>query len=205
MTRVASDIAFTSSVKAVQTRLGSRDQYARTEQENEWSTTVTPELREFLAERDSFYLATASAEGRPYIQHRGGPKGLLQVMDEKTLAFADYAGNRQYISIGNLADNNQAFVFLMDYATQTRIKIWGRAEVVADDSALLARLVDFRYKAKAQRVIKFHVELWDVNCRQHIPPKYSEREFEELLRPLHNRVADLEAENAALKNQLVVR
>ena len=135
MTLIASDIAFTPSVKAVQTRLGSRDQYARMEQENDWSTTVTPELREFLAERDSFYLATASAEGRPYIQHRGGPKGLLQVMDEKTLAFADYAGNRQYISIGNLADNNQAFVFLMDYATQTRIKIWGRAEVVADDSA----------------------------------------------------------------------
>ncbi len=135
MKRIVSDIAFTPAVKAAQARLGSRAGYAKMEQRGGWRDTVTADLARFIAERDSFYLATASADGRPYIQHRGGPKGFLNVLDEHTLAFADFSGNRQYISMGNLAENDQAFIFLMDYANRRRIKIWGRAEVVEDDEA----------------------------------------------------------------------
>ena len=199
-----SDIAFTPAVKAVQGRLGSRQHYARMEEKDGWSTTISKELADFLGEQDSLYLATASAEGRPYIQHRGGPKGFLKVLDEQTLAFADFAGNRQYISLGNLSENTQAFLFLMDYATQTRIKIWGTAEVIEDDPALLEELTDSRYKGKPERVFRFHVEAWDLNCRQHIPRKYSQEDVERILRPLRDRLAALEAENAKLNRQFPV-
>ncbi len=199
-----SDIAFTLSVKAVQERMGSRQNYARIEEGDGWSDTITPELADFLGERDSFYLATASATGRPYIQHRGGPKGFLHVLDDHTLAFADFKGNRQYISLGNLTENSQAFVFLMDYSTQTRIKIWGTAEAIENDPVLLARLTDSRYKGKPERVIRFHVEAWDVNCRQHIPRKYSQENLESQVQPLRERVAALEAENAGLKRQVAL-
>ena len=199
-----SDIAFTLSVKAVQERMGSRQNYARIEEGDGWSDTITPELADFLGERDSFYLATASATGRPYIQHRGGPKGFLHVLDDHTLAFADFKGNRQYISLGNLTENSQAFVFLMDYSTQTRIKIWGTAEAIENDPVLLARLTDSRYNGKPERVIRFHVEAWDVNCRQHIPRKYSQENLESLVQPLRERVAALEAENAGLKRQVAL-
>ncbi len=136
-TNLVSDIAFTPSVKKVQERLGSRNQYARMDQRGGWQNVVTPDLANFIAERDSFYLATASADGRPYIQHRGGPKGFLKVLDDHTLAFADFTGNRQYITVGNLLENNKAFIFLMDYANQTRIKIWAKAEVIDDNPALI--------------------------------------------------------------------
>lgn len=199
MKQPINDIAFTPSVKAVQTRLGSRTQYERIEQRGGWQDIINETLTEFIADRDSFYLATASADGRPYIQHRGGPKGFLKVLDERTLAFADFAGNRQYISIGNLAENSKAFIFLMNYANQTRIKIWGTAEVVEDDAELLARLNDSRYKGKPERVIRFRVEAWDVNCPQHIPVKYSQEEVNSLVQPLRERLAELEAENATLK------
>ena len=140
MTRPVSDIAFTPTVKALQAQHGSRDAYARMEQERGWQQTVTPDLEAFIAERDSFYLGTANAEGQPYIQHRGGPKGFLKVIDDRTLAFADFRGNKQYITLGTLAENDKAFIFLMDYPSRSRIKIWGRARVVEDDAELLTKL-----------------------------------------------------------------
>lgn len=195
-----SDIAFTPSVKAIQELKGSRGQYARMEEGNEWENTITPDLANFLREVDSMYLATANAEGRPYIQHRGGPKGFLKALDEHTLAFADFMGNRQYISLGNLAENNQAFIFLMDYATQTRIKVWGTAEVIEDDPDLVTQLTDPQYKGKPERVIRFHVEAWDANCRQHIPVKYAQEQVNAIVRLLLQRLEQLEAENKKLKN-----
>jgi hypothetical protein len=200
MTQPVSDIAFTQSVKAIQTKMGSRKQYARMEEGVGWSNTVTPELSDFLKEVDSIYLATVNADGRPYIQHRGGPKGFLKVLDDHTLAFADFAGNRQYISVGNLAENNLAFLFLMDYATQSRIKIWGTAEVIEDDPDIVTQLTDARYKGKPERVIRFHVQAWDANCRQHIPLKYSQKEVDAIVRPLIERQGQHEAENEFLKN-----
>jgi predicted pyridoxine 5'-phosphate oxidase superfamily flavin-nucleotide-binding protein len=204
MKRPISDIAFTPSVKAIQDRMGSRKQYARMEEGEGWSDTITQELADFLSEVDSMHLATANVNGRPYSQHRGGPKGFLKVLDYRTLAFADFVGNRQYISLGNLAENNQAFLFLMDYATQTRIKVWGTAEVIEDDPDLLTQLTDSQYKGKPERVIRFHVEAWDANCRQHIPIKYSQEDVERIVQPLRERIAALEAENENLKNHLPV-
>jgi predicted pyridoxine 5'-phosphate oxidase superfamily flavin-nucleotide-binding protein len=199
-----SDIAFTPSVKAIQERMGSRPQYARMEERDGWSDTITQELTDFLSEVDSIYFATANVDGRPYIQHRGGPKGFLKVLDDQTLAFADFVGNRQYISLGNLSENNQAFLFLMDYATQTRIKVWGTAEVIEDDPDLLKQLTDSKYKGKPERVIRFHVEAWDANCRQHIPVKYSQEEVESIVQPLRDRLVALEKENEALKKQVPI-
>jgi predicted pyridoxine 5'-phosphate oxidase superfamily flavin-nucleotide-binding protein len=199
-----SDIAFTPSVKAIQERMGSRPQYARMEEGDGWSDTITQELTDFLSEVDSIYFATANVDGRPYIQHRGGPKGFLKVLDDQTLAFADFVGNRQYISLGNLSENNQAFLFLMDYATQTRIKVWGTAEVIEDDPDLLKQLTDSKYKGKPERVIRFHVEAWDANCRQHIPVKYSQEEVESIVQPLRDRLVALEKENEALKKQVPI-
>ena len=194
-----SDVAFTASVKAVQQRMGSRKHYERMETAGGWESAIPEDLADFIGERDSFYLATASAKGQPYIQHRGGPKGFLKVLDERTLAFADFAGNRQYISVGNLAENNRAFLFLMDYASQTRVKIWGRAEVVDHDPRLMKQLTDPSYKGKPERAIRFHVEAFDINCRQHIQPRFTLEEVEALVQPLRGRLAELEAENKALK------
>ena len=196
-----SDIAFTPSVKAAQGRLGSRTMYSGTEQRGGWQDRVTPELADFIAERDTFYLATASADGRPYIQHRGGPKGFLKVLDDHTLAFADFTGNRQYITVGNLAENNKAFIFLMDYANRARIKIWGTAEVVENAPELMQQLTDPSYRGRLERVIRFHVEAWDPNCRQHIIPRLDEVEVQQIVQPLRDRIAELEAENEALRNQ----
>ena len=200
MTQPTSDIAFTPSVKAVQERMGSRAQYARMEEGKGWENTITRELSDFLKDVDSLYLATANKDGRPYIQHRGGPKGFLKVLDDHTLAFADFAGNRQYISLGNLAENNQAFIFLMDYATQTRIKVWGTADVIEDDPDLLSQLTAQQYKGRPERVVRFQVEAWDANCRQHIPVKYSQKEVDAIVRPLIERLRQLEAENVQLKS-----
>jgi len=191
------DVAFTPSVKALQQRLGSRAAYARLEARGGWQSTITPELAAFIAARDSFYLATASAGGQPYIQHRGGPKGFLHVLDERTLAFADYAGNRQYITAGNLAANPRAFIFLMDYATRTRIKVWGTARAVEDDPSLLARLAPVGGKPRVERVIVFEVAAWDANCHQHIPVKHDEEE----VAALRARIAELERENAGLRRE----
>ncbi|WHZ24784.1 MAG: Flavodoxin reductases (ferredoxin-NADPH reductases) family 1 [Nitrospira sp.] len=205
MNSPVSDIAFTASVKDVQRHMGSRKQYERMEKSGGWENTITRDLSDFIGERDSLYLATASATGRPYIQHRGGPKGFLKVLDDRTLAFADFAGNRQYISVGNLAENNQACLFLMDYASQTRIKIWGTAEAVDNDPRLMKHLTDPGYKGKPERAIRFHVEAWDGNCRQHIRPRFTKEEADALVQPLRDRLAELEAENNALKRQAAAR
>ena len=193
-----SDIAFTPSVKVAQERRGSRKVYERMETRGGWHDRVTRDLAEFIAERDSFYLGTASAEGRPYIQHRGGTKGFLKILDDRTLAFADFSGNRQYVTVGNLADNDKAFIFLMDYPNQRRIKIWGRAEVVENDASLLKRLSDPAYRGRPERAIRFHVEAWDVNCPSHIQPRYTEDEVQSLVKNLRERITELEVENQAL-------
>jgi len=193
------EVAFSPAVKAVQERLGSRAQYARLEAKGGWRDRVTPDLAAFLATRDSFYLATASKDGRPYIQHRGGPKGFLRPLDERRLGFADFAGNRQYITVGNLSENNRVALFLIDYPNRQRIKIWGRATVVEDDSALLDRLASPDYSAQPQRAVVIAIEAWDANCPQHILRRYSEEEIASAVAKLQARIAQLEAELAALK------
>ncbi len=195
----SSDVAFTPAVKAVQERRGSRKTYRRMEEHGGWETKVTPELAAFLAERDSAYFATANAAGQPYIQHRGGPKGFVHVLDEQTLGFADYVGNRQYISTGNLAENDRAFLFFMDYAHRRRVKIWGRARVVEDDSEFLAKLMPKGYDAKPQQAIVFTVEAWDVNCPQHIPQQLDAVDVAASVEKLQHRIAELEAENTRLR------
>lgn len=204
MKKQISDIAFTPSVKSIQERMGSRKQYERMEERGGWADTITQDLADFIADRDSFYLATATADGQPYIQHRGGPKGFLKVLDDRTLAFADFVGNRQYISAGNLAENNKAFIFLMDYANRQRIKVWGTAEVIENDQELLNELNDPSYKGKPERVIRLQVEAWDVNCPQHIKPRYDEEDVARLLQNLKNRIVELEAENSELKTRNVI-
>lgn len=194
MRTFASDIAFTPSVKAIQTEKGSRSSYARMESGGSWETTVTPELEAFLAELDMFYLGTANAEGQPYIQYRGGSPGFLKKVDEKTLGFADFGGNRQYITLGNLAENSQAFIFLMDYVRSRRIKVWGQARIVDDDHALLDRLRDPLYPGKVERAIVFQIEAWDVNCPQHIHKRFSQKQVATVIEQLHGRIAELEAE-----------
>jgi hypothetical protein len=194
-----SDVAFTPAVKAWQENMGSRAGYARMEQKGGWKDGVTPELAAFLAERDSFYLATASAEGQPYIQHRGGPKGFLRVLDERTLGFADFAGNKQFISAGNLSENDRAQIFLMDYASRRRVKIWGRARVVEVDPELLGKLADPDYEGRPERAIVFEVAAWDVNCPQHITRRYTKAEVARVVEKLTARNAELEAELARLE------
>ena len=197
-----SDIAFTPAVKAAQEERGSRSAYAKMEQRGGWNDVVTPELAEFIAARDSLYLGTTGADGQPYIQHRGGPKGFLKVLDERTLAIADYVGNAQYISLGNLAENNKAFIFLMDYPNRHRIKIWGTAEFIEDDPALLSRVADPDYKARLERVLVFHVKAWDVNCTQHIQQRFTPEEFEPVVQELRDRIAELESQNAEPEDRL---
>jgi predicted pyridoxine 5'-phosphate oxidase superfamily flavin-nucleotide-binding protein len=198
MAQVVSDIAFTPAVKAQQELRGSRAGYARMEQKRGWQDRVTPELAAFIGERDSFYLATANGAGQPYIQHRGGPKGFLKVLDEATLGFADFGGNKQYITLGNLTENDQAYIFLMDYAGRQRIKLWGRARFMDDDPKLLARLADPTYPAGPERAILFEITAWDVNCSQHITPRYTEEVIGQVVAKLQARIAELEAEVAAL-------
>ena len=195
----SSDIAFTPAVKAIQERKGSRDGYARMERSGGWQTTVTPDLGEFLANLDMFYLGTSNAEGQPYIQHRGGAPGFLKVVDDHTLGFADFGGNRQYITLGNLSENPKAFIFLMDYANRRRVKLWGTAQVIESDPALLERLRDPNYPGKVERAILFTIEAWDVNCPQHIHRRFPDREIAPVLEKLQQRVSELEGELATLR------
>ena len=197
----SSDVAFTPAVKAAQASRGSRDHYARMEARGGFRTTVTPDLAGFLAEARSFYLATASADGQPYLQHRGGPPGFLRVFDERTLGFADFKGNRQYITTGNLAENPRAYLFVMDYARRRRVKLWGRARVVEDDPALLARLWPEGYAARPEQVILFEIEAWDTNCPQHIPQMFHAEDVAHTIQQFQARVRELEAEVAALKGE----
>ncbi len=192
--KYTSDVAFTPSVKAIQEKFHSRNSYARMEQSGGWQSEVTPQLSQFLKEMDSFYLSTSNASGQPYTQHRGGPKGFLKTIDSKTLAFADFSGNRQYITTGNLSENNKAFIFLMDYPSKTRIKIWGTAKVVEDDKELLESLSDASYRARLERVIVFTVDAWDANCRQHIQQRFTEEDIKLITDPLENKIVELEAQ-----------
>ena len=180
MREYVSDIAFTDSVKKIQEQKGSRSIYINVEQRGSWHDTVTEELRDFIAERDSFYMSTVNSEGQPYIQHRGGPKGFLKVINSRTLGFADFAGNRQYISYGNLEDNNKVCLFFMDYPNRTRIKLWGTAEVNEDDATLIEQLSVSDYKAQVERAFIIHIEAWDRNCPQHIVPRFTKQEISDL-------------------------
>ena len=198
----SSDIAFTPAVKAVQSRRRSRAAYAEMEARGGFRTVIDESLVQFLTEVDTAYFATASADGQPYAQHRGGPKGFIRVLDETTLGFVDFAGNRQYVSTGNLSENDKAFLFLMDYAHRRRIKLWGSARVVEGDEALTARLMPEGYRARAEQVILFQVAAWDVNCPQHIPQKLDAADVACALDERQARIDTLEAENAALRQTL---
>ncbi len=202
MSNFPSDVAFTTAVKAAQQQRGSRHAYARMEQGTGWHTAVTPELSAFLSGLDMFYLGTANAAGQPYIQYRGGPRGFLRVIDAHTLGFADFGGNRQYITLGNVSENPRAFIFLMDYAQQRRIKLWGTAEVSENTPALLAQLADPTYQGRPERVILFHIEAWDTNCPQHIHQRVAEAEVEPIITHLQARVAQLERQLAEAQAQL---
>jgi hypothetical protein len=192
------DLVFTPAVQQAQAERGSAKAYtARVEKG--FPDKVTLELAAFIAEQDTAFLGTASAQGAPYIQHRGGPKGFIKVIDEHTLGFADYRGNRQYITLANLSENDRAFLFLLDAARKQRIKLWGRARVVENDAALIEKLFDKGYKAKPERVILFTIEAWDVNCSQHIVTRFTEAELEQAFAAVQTKVAELEAENSRLR------
>ena len=193
MSQYPSDIGFSPAVKAIQAEKGSRDSYAKMEQRGGWKTTVTPELETFISQLDMFYLGTASAAGQPYIQYRGGAPGFLRVIDEKTLGFADFAGNQQFISLGNLSENPKAFIFLMDYVHSRRIKLWGNARVVEGDAELEEKLGDPEYPAKVERIILFEIKAWDINCPQHIHKRIPQKQATAIIAELQSRIADLES------------
>ena len=197
----SSDVAFTPAVKAIQARKGSREAYAHVEQKGGWRTEIDENLRAFLADANSFYLATASADGQPYIQHRGGPKGFIKVLDKSTIAFTDYSGNRQFITQGNLSENAKAHIFVMDYAHRRRVKIWGEARVVEDDPALTRSLMPQGYRARPEQVILFKIAAWDTNCPQHIPQKFDAADVASALAQRDARIEQLEAELAKLKSE----
>jgi len=199
MSHPSSDVAFTPAVKAIQAKRGSRAHFTRMEEKGGWRTAITADLAGFLAEARSVYLATASADGQPYVQHRGGPAGFVRVLDERTLGFADFKGNRQYITTGNLAENVKAFIFVMDYAQRRRAKVWGRARVVEGDAQLLARLWPEGYQARPEQVVIFEVEAWDTNCPQHIPRMFHAEDVGQTIAQFQARIRELEAEVAALK------
>ncbi|WP_158816902.1 pyridoxamine 5'-phosphate oxidase family protein [Methylocapsa sp. S129] len=197
----ASDIAFTPAVKAIQSAKGSRSAYAHMEEGGGWRTEIDADIAAFIGAQTSVFLATANAQGQPYIQHRGGPPGFLRVLDEKTLAFADFRGNRQFITLGNLAENAKAYLFLIDYARRQRIKIWGEARVVADDPALLEALRSKNYKAVPEQAILFKVAAWDANCPQHIPQRFEAADVAAALAERDDRIAALEAELGRLREE----
>ena len=195
---------FTPAAQRAQAERGSAKAYAA-RLEQGFPDTVTPELAKFIAKQDTAFLATATADGAPYVQHRGGPKGFIKVIDEHTLGFADYRGNRQYITLANLSENDRAYLFLLDPARRQRIKLWGRARVVESDPALVAKLFDEGYKAKPERALLFTIEAWDVNCSQHIVTRFTEAELEEAFAAVRGKIEELQAENAALRAQLAER
>ena len=197
----SSDVAFTPAVKVIQARKGSREVYAEVEESGGWRTEIDEKLAGFLSQTNSFYFATATADGQPYIQHRGGPKGFVKILDKNTIAFADYGGNRQYLTQGNLSENPKAHIFVMDYAHRRRVKIWGEARVIEDDPALLRSLMPHGYRARPEQVILFKIAAWDTNCPQHIPQKFDAADVAAALAARDTRIAELEAELAALKGQ----
>jgi uncharacterized protein len=197
----SSDVGFTPAVKAVQARKGSREAYAHVEERGGWRTEIDEDLAARLADANSFYLATASADGQPYIQHRGGPKGFVKILDKNTIAFADYKGNQQFITQGNLSENSKAYIFLMDYARRRRVKLWGEARIVEDDPALLQSLMPKGYRARPEQAILFRISAWDTNCPQHIPQKFDAADVAAAFASRDARITELEAELAALKEE----
>lgn len=199
-TSYASDVAFTPIVKALQIKKGSRRAYERMEQGGSWQTRITPELKEFIEAQSSVFLATANADGQPYIQHRGGPAGFLHVLDDQRIGFVDFSGNRQFISSGNLAENPKVHLFLIDYATRHRVKIWGEAQVVENDAALTAQLLPHGYKARPEQVMLLTVTAWDANCPQHIPQRFEATDVARRLAARDAKITALEAEIMALRH-----
>lgn len=197
----ASDVAFSEAVKRVQAERGSRKIYARVESAGGFATEVSEELRTFLSEIDTAFLATASKDGQPYVQHRGGPKGFIRALDEHTLAFIDFAGNRQYVSTGNLSENDRVCLFLVDYEGRRRVKVWGTARVVPVTGELLAKLADETYRARPEQVVMITVTAWDVNCPRHIPRKLDADEVAVVIDSLEARIRELERANAALRQE----
>jgi len=198
----SSDVAFTPAVKAIQARKGSRGGYAHMEEGGGWRTEVDAGLAALIGEQTSFFLATATADGQPYIQHRGGLAGFIKILDKTTLAFADFRGNRQYITQGNLTENPKAYIFLIDYVNRRRVKIWGEARVIEDDPALTASLMPKDYKAKPEQAIVFRITAWDTNCPQHIPMKFDAADVAAAIAARDERIAELEAEVARLKEPI---
>lgn len=194
-----SEVVFTPAVRAAQQQRGSREMYARMEDGGGFPTLIDDRLAQFIASRDSFYFGTASRDGQPYIQHRGGPKGFLKVLNETTLAFGDVAGNSQFISVGNLTENDRAFLFLMDYPNRRRIKIWGKAEFVEDDEDLLRQLT---IDERPERAIVFHLTTWHSNCPKNIHPRWTSDELGNRMTELTDKVDELSRENRLLKKQL---
>ena len=200
------DIAITPSVRAAQAKM-SADQLWQDFKGDRTFDRFRENEAAFIAERDSFYMASVSETGWPYVQHRGGPRGFLKLVDDRTLAFADYRGNRQYISTGNLAADDRACLFLMDYTRPARLKIYARVEILAlgDAPDLTALVTVPGYRAKLERIFRLRLEAFDWNCQQHITPRFSEREVSEAIRPLRGRLAELEAENAQLRARLAAK
>ncbi|MEI8719272.1 pyridoxamine 5'-phosphate oxidase family protein [Mesorhizobium sp. ISC11] len=196
---VTSDVAFTPTVKAIQARKGSRQSYARVEERGGWQAGITPDLAAFIEMQTSVFLSTANREGQPYVQHRGGPAGFLKVLDEHTIGFADFSGNRQFITQGNLADNPRAFLFLIDYMHRQRIKLWGTARVVENDAELMAKLMPQGYGARPEQVVLFTVSAWDANCPQHIPQRFEAADVAAALGERDKRIERLEQEIARLR------
>jgi uncharacterized protein len=199
----SSDVAFTPTVKAIQARKGSREAYALVEERGGWRTLIDEDLASRLLNANSIYLATASADGQPYIQHRGGPEGFIKILDRNTIAFADYKGNQQYITQGNLSENPKAYIFIMDYVHRRRVKLWGEAKVIEDDPALLQSLMPKGYRARPEQAILFRIAAWDTNCPQHIPQKFDAADVGAALAARDTRIAELEAELAALKGHSI--
>lgn len=202
MNKYVSDIAFTHAVKQQQEKRGSREAYAKMAEKRDWDDRITERLAQFAAERDSLYIATVSGAGQPYIQHRGGPKGFLKVLDEHTFAFADFVGNKQYITAGNLSDNDKACMFLMDYANSVRIKVWGTARIVEGDGDLMEKLIEPGYRGRPEHAVVFTVSAWDTNCPQHIVKRYDEEVIKQVSEKLTLRVGELEAEVERLTSAL---
>jgi predicted pyridoxine 5'-phosphate oxidase superfamily flavin-nucleotide-binding protein len=194
-----SDVAFTNAVKAIQAKKGSRAAYARMENSGGWETRLSEDVVRFIAEQTSFFLATSNAENQPYIQHRGGPPGFLHVLDDATLAFVDYRGNKQFITTGNLAENPKVHLFLIDYQNQQRVKIWGNARVIDDDPGLVSALMPVGYAARPEQVIRIDVVAWDANCPQHIPQRFDAADVADVVASLESKIASLEAQLAAAR------
>ena len=198
----SSDVAFTPAVKAIQARKGSREAYARVEENGGWRTEIDEKLAGFLASTNSVYLATATRDGQPYIQHRGGPKGFVKVLDKNTIAFTDYGGNQQFLTQGNLSENPRAHIFIMDYAHRRRVKIWGEARVVEDDPALTQSLMPKGYRARPEQVIIFKISAWDTNCPQHIPQKFDAADVAAAMAEASAKIEERDARIAALEAEI---